>query len=145
MNDTSPFTVVDGKAPAGKLAGAFYGVQDVGGWNRAASDSLSLSTHIPEGIERLHRMRDSPARCDGYRVTRRQSGDFTHGNIEMSSSNLAERMERPATDNLSDPPCFEVRAAANDEQALRKVRPRMSFTNRKFVVRDQGLQLFRIR
>jgi hypothetical protein len=70
---------------------------------------------------------------------------FIKRNVEMSSSNLAERMERPATDNLSDPPCFEVRAAANDEQALRKVRPRMSFTNRKFVVRDQGLQLFRIR
>ena len=63
----------------------------------------------------------------------------------MSSSNLAERMERPATDNLSEPLRFEVRAAANDERAVRKVRPRMSFTNRKFVVRDQGLQLFRIR
>jgi len=63
----------------------------------------------------------------------------------MSSSNLAERMERPATDNLSELPRFEVRPAANDERALRKVRPRTSFTNRKFVVRDQGLQLFRIR
>ena len=76
---------------------------------------------------------------------RRQSGDFTNRNIEMSSSNLAERMERPATDNLSDPPRFEVRAAANDEQAVRKVRPRFSLTNRKFVVRDQGLRLFRVR
>ena len=63
----------------------------------------------------------------------------------MSSSNLAERMERPATDTLSDPPRFEVRDAANDEQAARKVRPRLSFRNRKFVIRDQGLQLFRIR
>ena len=63
----------------------------------------------------------------------------------MSSSNLAERMELPATDNLSDPPRIEVRAAANDEQVVRKVRPRMSFTNRKFVVRDQGLQLLLIR
>jgi hypothetical protein len=63
----------------------------------------------------------------------------------MSSSNLAERMERPATDNLSDPPRFEARAAANDEQVVRKVRPRMSFTNRKFVVHDQGLRLFRVR
>jgi hypothetical protein len=76
---------------------------------------------------------------------RRHSGDFTHGNIEMSSSNLAERMERPATDNLSDPPRFEVCAAANDERAVRKVRPSLSFTNRKFVVRDQGLRLLRIR
>jgi hypothetical protein len=64
---------------------------------------------------------------------------------KMSSSNLAERMERPATDNLSDPPRFEVRAAANDEHAVRKVRPRLSFTNRKFVVHDQGLRLFRVR
>ena len=63
----------------------------------------------------------------------------------MSSSNLAERMERPATDNLADSPRFEVRAAANDEQALRKVRPSLSFTNRKFVVHDQGLRLLRIR
>ena len=90
-------------------------------------------------------MRDSPASGDWYRASRRHSGDFTHRNIEMSSSNLAERMERPATDNLSDPPRFEVRTAANDEQALGKVRPRVSFTNRKFVIRDQGLRLFRIR
>jgi len=67
------------------------------------------------------------------------------GNIEMSSSNLAERMERPAADNLSDQPRFEVRAAANDERAVRKVRHSLSFANRKFVVRDQGLRLFRIR
>ena len=63
----------------------------------------------------------------------------------MSSSNLAERMERPATDNLSDPPRFEVRAAANDERMVKRARPRLSFTNRKFVVRDQGLRLFRVR
>jgi hypothetical protein len=63
----------------------------------------------------------------------------------MSSSNLAERMERPATDKLSDPPRFEVRAAANDERAARKIRPSFSFTNRKFVLRDQGLRLFRVR
>jgi len=63
----------------------------------------------------------------------------------MSSSNLAERMERPATDILSDPPGFEVRAAANDEQAVRKVRPSLSFANRKFITHDQGLRLFRIR
>jgi hypothetical protein len=64
---------------------------------------------------------------------------------KMSSSNLAERMERPATDTLSDQPRFEVRAAANDERAVRKVRRSLSFTNRKFVVRDQGLRLLRIR
>lgn len=63
----------------------------------------------------------------------------------MSSSNLAERMERPATDTLSDLPRYDVRVAANDEQAVRKVRPRLSFRNRKFVIRDQGLQLFRVR
>jgi len=63
----------------------------------------------------------------------------------MSSSNLAERMERPATDNLSGPPRFEVRAAANDERVVRKVRPSLSFANRKFVVRDQGLKLLLIR
>ena len=63
----------------------------------------------------------------------------------MSSSNLAERMERPTTDNLSDPPRFEVRAAANDERVARVARPRLSLTNRKFVVRDQGLRLFRVR
>lgn len=62
----------------------------------------------------------------------------------MSSSNLAERMERPATDNPADSR-FEVRSAANDEQAVRTVRRRVSFTNRKFVVRDQGMPLFRIR
>jgi hypothetical protein len=90
-------------------------------------------------------MRDAAPGSGWYRSRRRQSGDFTNRNIEMSSSNLAERMERPAADNLSDPPRFEVRAAANDEQVVRKVRPRSSFTNRKFVVRDQGLQLFRIR
>ena len=63
----------------------------------------------------------------------------------MSSSNLAERMERPATDSPANPSRLEVRAAANDEQPVRKVRRRLSLTNRKFVVRDQGLQLFRIR
>jgi hypothetical protein len=66
-------------------------------------------------------------------------------NVEMSSSNLAERMERPATDSLSDQPRFEVRVAANDERAVRKVRRTLSFTNRKFVVRDQGLKLLLIR
>ena len=63
----------------------------------------------------------------------------------MSSSNLAVRMERAATDALSQPPRPEVRDAANDEHVVKRVRPRVSFTNRKFVVRDQGLRLFRVR
>jgi hypothetical protein len=63
----------------------------------------------------------------------------------MSLSNLAVRMEHTATDTLSHPPRPEVRVAANDARAVQNVRPRMSFTNRKFVVRDQGLRLFRIR
>jgi hypothetical protein len=65
--------------------------------------------------------------------------------IEMSSSNLAVRLERAATDALSHPPRPEVREAANDERVVRKRAPRLSFTNRKFVARDQGLRLFRIR
>jgi hypothetical protein len=63
----------------------------------------------------------------------------------MSSSNLAVRLEHAATDALSQPPRPEVRAAANDERMVKSVRRRLSFTNRKFVVRDQGLRLFRIR
>jgi len=63
----------------------------------------------------------------------------------MSSSNLAARLEQAATDVLSHPPRLEVRAAANDEHAVKRVRRRLSFTNRKFVVRDQGLRLFRVR
>ena len=63
----------------------------------------------------------------------------------MSSSNLAVRLEHAATDVLSLPPRIEVREAANDERAVKVVRPRLSFTNRKFVVRDQGLRLFRVR
>jgi hypothetical protein len=63
----------------------------------------------------------------------------------MSSSNLAVRLEHAATDALSQSPRPEVREAANDERMVRSARPRLSFTNRKFVVRDQGLRLFRIR
>jgi len=63
----------------------------------------------------------------------------------MSSSNLAVRMEHTATDLLSHPPRLELRVAANDERPVRKVRPRTSFTNRKFVIRDHGMRLFRIR
>lgn len=64
----------------------------------------------------------------------------------MSSSNLAVRLEPTATDGLTQPPRTEVREAANDERVeVKTVRPSLSFTNRKFVVRDQGLRLFRIR
>jgi hypothetical protein len=63
----------------------------------------------------------------------------------MSSSNLAVRLEHAATDGFSQPPRIEVRDAANDERALKSTGPRLSFTNRKFVVRDQGLRLFRVR
>jgi hypothetical protein len=62
----------------------------------------------------------------------------------MSSSNLAERLEHSATDALS-PPRNEVREAANDERMVKGARRSLSFTNRKFVVRDQGLRLFRVR
>ena len=63
----------------------------------------------------------------------------------MSSSNLAVRLEPTATDALSHPPRIEVREAANDERVVKVAGPRLSFTNRKFVVRDQGMRLFRIR
>ena len=63
----------------------------------------------------------------------------------MPSSNLAVRMEHTATDLLSHPPRPELRIAANDERVVKRVRPRTSFTNRKFVIRDQGLRYFRIR
>jgi hypothetical protein len=63
----------------------------------------------------------------------------------MFSSNLAVRLEHAATDALSLPPRTEVREAANDDRMVKVVRPRLSLTNRKFVVRDQGLRLFRIR
>jgi hypothetical protein len=90
-------------------------------------------------------MRDAVRRPGCYRSPRRQSGDFTNGNFEMSSSNLAVRLEHAATDVLSHPPRLEVRAAANDERAVKVARPRLSLTNRKFVVRDQGMRLFRVR
>jgi len=63
----------------------------------------------------------------------------------MSSSNLAVRLEPTATDALSSSPRPEVREAANDERMVKHTRRSLSFTNRKFVVRDQGLRLFRIR
>jgi hypothetical protein len=63
----------------------------------------------------------------------------------MSSSNLAVRMEHTATDLLSHPPRPLVRIVANNERPVHGVRPRLSFTNRKFVIRDQGLRFFRVR
>ena len=63
----------------------------------------------------------------------------------MSSSNLAVRMEHTATDLLSHPPRPVLRVVANSERQEKSVRPRTSFTNRKFVNRNQDLRLFRIR
>jgi len=63
----------------------------------------------------------------------------------MSSSNLAVRLEHAATDVLSHPPRPEVSEAANDERMVKRAAPRLSLTNRKFVVRDQGLRFFRVR
>jgi len=60
----------------------------------------------------------------------------------MSSSNLAVRMEHAATDSLSHPPRPELRVVANNERPARTGGPRLSFTNRKFVIRDQGLRYF---
>lgn len=60
----------------------------------------------------------------------------------MSSSNLAVRMEHAATDSLSHPPRPELRVVANNERPVRTGGPRLSFTNRKFVIRDQGLRYF---
>jgi hypothetical protein len=63
----------------------------------------------------------------------------------MSLSNLAVRMELTATDTLSQPPRPELRVVANNEQPVQKSAPRLSFTNRKFVIRDQGLRYFNVR
>jgi hypothetical protein len=63
----------------------------------------------------------------------------------MSSSNLAVRMEHTATDLLSEPPRPSLRIVANTERPVQGVRPRTSLTNRKFVIRDQGMRLFRVR
>jgi hypothetical protein len=63
----------------------------------------------------------------------------------MSSSSLAVRMEPAATDLLSHPPRPVVRLVANNEHPVQSARPRISFTNRKFVIRDQGFRLFRVR
>jgi hypothetical protein len=107
---------------------------------------MSPLAHTSKEIERLNRKRDAARRSGWYLSTRRQSGDFIYRNIEMSSSNLAVRLEHAATDALSHPPRPEAREAANDDRVMVKnAAPRLSFTNRKFVVRDQGLRLFRVR
>jgi hypothetical protein len=62
----------------------------------------------------------------------------------MSSSNLAVRMEHTATDLLSHPPRPMLRVVASNERPVQGG-PRLSFTNRKFVIRDQGFRLFRVR
>ncbi len=58
----------------------------------------------------------------------------------MSSSNLAVRTDDTATDLLSLPP----RVVNGDRQA-RTTRRRASSLNRKFITRDHGLKLFRVR
>lgn len=63
----------------------------------------------------------------------------------MSSSNLAVSLEHTATDLLSHPPRPELRLVASNERPEHKARPRISFTNRKFLNRDQGLRYFRVR
>jgi hypothetical protein len=68
----------------------------------------------------------------------------TQRSIQMSASNLAVRMEHTATDLLSHPPRPLLRAVASNERPVQNG-PRISFTNRKFVIRDQGFRYFRIR
>jgi len=63
----------------------------------------------------------------------------------MSSSNLAVRMDDTATDLLSHPPRPMLRVVANNEQPVLTARPRISLTNRKFMKREQGYKLFRVR
>ena len=63
----------------------------------------------------------------------------------MSSSNLAVSMEHAATDQPSTSARPELRIVASNERQEQKVRPRISFTNRKFINRDQGLRYFRVR
>jgi hypothetical protein len=54
-------------------------------------------------------------------------------------------MEHAATDQLSHPPRPELRVIASNERPVQKAAPRLSFTNRKFVIRDQGLRYFNVR
>ena len=75
---------------------------------------------------------------------RRHSAIFHFKEHSMSSSNLAVRMEHTATDLLSHPPRPQLRVVASNERPVQSG-PRLSFTNRKFVIRDQGFRLFRVR
>jgi hypothetical protein len=71
---------------------------------------------------------------------------FSIGVFQMSSSNLAVRMEHTATDLLSHPPRPLLRDAANDDTVtVRSIRPRTSLQHRNIVIRDQGLRFFRLR
>jgi hypothetical protein len=123
------------KTPVGKPAGVFLFGEAV---------DVAIYSH-PE----RDRETQSDARCRGaarlISFPRRHSGDFIQRNIAMSSSNIAVRLEHAATDALSHPPRIKVREAANDERMVKRAAPRLSFTNRKFVVRDQGMRLFRVR
>jgi hypothetical protein len=74
----------------------------------------------------------------------RQTGEITTGGLKMSSSNLAVRMDDTATDLLSLPP-RTAPGSASAGRPDRQTRRRTSFTNRKFVNRDHGLRLFRVR
>jgi hypothetical protein len=71
-------------------------------------------------------------------------GEFTPKETKMSSSNLAVRMEHAATDLLSNPPRVSLRIVERNERPVQSG-PRISFTNRKFVIRDQGFRYFLIR
>jgi len=62
----------------------------------------------------------------------------------MSSSNLAVRMEHTATDLLSHSPRPQLRIVASNTRPVQGG-PRISFTNRKFVIRDQGFRYFHVR
>ena len=62
----------------------------------------------------------------------------------MSSSNLAVRMELTTTDLLSTPPRSKPRLVSSNERPVQSG-PRISFTNRKFLLRDQGFRYFRVR
>jgi hypothetical protein len=69
---------------------------------------------------------------------------FIKRNLQMSSSNLAVRTDDTATDLLSLPPRSSV-GVVNSDRPARNARRRTSLTNRKFISRDHGLKLFRVR
>lgn len=63
----------------------------------------------------------------------------------MSSSNLAVRTDDTVTDLLYLPPRASNGVVSSSDRAARNARRRTSFTNRKFVTRDHGFKLFRVR